>query len=267
MKSQRGFTVIEVLVSMTIGLFAIGGALTSMQHAWRSYQASAATHRMQERALYALGVLEPDIQLAGYWGWANGEAFAASDLAVPATIACGADNIPVLGAALEFSATSDSQDCGNDVLPGTSALTIRRVATTAAVREIGRIHLTTLLHPVVTHSLGLEASPPTGLGPPPESRSEIRNYILRRYYISRHSDGDRTTPALRVLSLGSIRGRAAFIDTEVMPGVESLQVQIHNNTLGRLGRADLQLGLRSDTATPRGGRSLVRRSFALRNAA
>jgi type IV pilus assembly protein PilW len=266
MKSQHGFTLIEVLVSMVIGLFVIGGALTSVQQAWRSYAAAAATHRLQERALYAMGVLEPDIQLAGYWGWATGEAFAAADVAVPAMIACGSDNIPLQGAALEAAAAPDGQDCGNDVLPGTYALTIRRVGTTMAVPEIGRIQLTTLLHPVVTHSLGLDLRPPNGVGTLPASRREIRDYILRRYYISRRSDGDRTTPALRVLSLSSIRGRPTFIDTEVMPGVESLQVQVHNNTQGRPSRADLQLGIRTDHALPAGGISVVSRSFALRNA-
>jgi hypothetical protein len=55
---------------------------------------------------------------------------------------------------------------------------------------------------------------------------ELRDLILRIYYVARNADGEPGLPALRVKNLTSIAGVPAFIDTEVMNGIEDLQVAL-----------------------------------------
>ena len=53
---------------------------------------------------------------------------------------------------------------------------------------------------------------------------------MRSYYVSRDSVGNAGLPALRVKSLTSVGGAPQFVDTEVMPAVEDLQVQFGIDT-------------------------------------
>jgi hypothetical protein len=66
--------------------------------------------------------------------------------------------------------------------------------------------------------------------PPPAAvltagQLELHDLITRFYYIATDSDGSPGAPALRVKTLSSVGGRPTFIDTEVMSGIEDLQVE------------------------------------------
>jgi hypothetical protein len=99
--------------------------------------------------------------------------------------------------------------------------------------------------------------------------SESRELRVRIYYVARSADGDPATPALRVKSLTAISGEPAFVDTEVMPGVEHLQIEL----LPRSAAPDsalVRLRVRSDAADGRPGNPprvlSLERLFHLRNA-
>jgi hypothetical protein len=97
---------------------------------------------------------------------------------------------------------------------------------------------------------------------------ERRDLLLRVYYVSRTADGDPATPALRMKSLTAVAGAPAFIDTEVMPGVEDLHVELFPDPASPQ-RAAVTLALRSDSAELRGGapqRLRLSRHYVLRNA-
>ncbi len=66
---------------------------------------------------------------------------------------------------------------------------------------------------------------------------ERRDLLLRVYYVARAADGDAATPALRMKSLTSVAGQPAFVDTEVMPGVEALQAQLLPDAMAPRARA------------------------------
>jgi hypothetical protein len=53
----------------------------------------------------------------------------------------------------------------------------------------------------------------------------IHNFVVRAYYVSRDSVGQHDFPALRVKTLKRAGANGWFVDDEVMPGVEDLQVQ------------------------------------------
>jgi hypothetical protein len=99
---------------------------------------------------------------------------------------------------------------------------------------------------------------------------ELRELIVRAYYVARESDGDPSLPALRMKSLTSIAGVPAFVDTEVMNGIERLQIELLPSPAApqavrvRLRVRAESSGLRHDT--PPDTREITRH-FTLRNAA
>ena len=101
------------------------------------------------------------------------------------------------------------------------------------------------------------------------SHAELRDLIVRNYYVARGADGDRDTPALRVKSLTAVSGNPAFVDTEVMAGIEDLQVS--TLPLNEPPRSiQVTLGVRADAADTRVDERLAHRRytrhFSLRNA-
>ena len=68
---QRGIGLIELLVALAIGSVLIVGAVYVYSQSRSSYRVSDATSRLQEDARYALSIIEPDVQLAGDYGFSN----------------------------------------------------------------------------------------------------------------------------------------------------------------------------------------------------
>lgn len=93
--------------------------------------------------------------------------------------------------------------------------------------------------------------------------------MLRIFYVARNSDGEPGLPALRVKYLTSIAGAPAFIDTEVMNGVEDLQAELQA-TPGTPTRVRVQLRVRAHGRSVQGATAPqvleASRLFTLRNA-
>src|SRR5450759_3134856 len=80
--AQRGMTLVEWMVSITIGLILLAG-LTALIAQQSSTQAELEkSSRQIENGRYAMQLLQDDIQLAGYYG----EYSAAATLALPASL-------------------------------------------------------------------------------------------------------------------------------------------------------------------------------------
>jgi type IV pilus assembly protein PilW len=65
-RSQRGFTLVELLVGVVVSLIAIAGAVIMLQAQKRSFQGSSADRALQETGRMALGAVSQDLRLAGY---------------------------------------------------------------------------------------------------------------------------------------------------------------------------------------------------------
>jgi type IV pilus assembly protein PilW len=71
---MRGMSLVELMLSLTIGLFLIGGAITLYLESRQNMRVTDAIDEMQENARFALAMIEPDVALASYWGvhnWAS----------------------------------------------------------------------------------------------------------------------------------------------------------------------------------------------------
>ncbi|HED14579.1 MAG TPA: prepilin-type N-terminal cleavage/methylation domain-containing protein [Gammaproteobacteria bacterium] len=68
-KNSRGFTLVELLVSLVLGLIVLGGVAAVMNNSKKNYEVQDYRSRMQENARFALQFLTYDIRMAGYTGY------------------------------------------------------------------------------------------------------------------------------------------------------------------------------------------------------
>src|SRR6266481_22540 len=239
-----GVTLVELLVAMTIGLVLIIGATQVYVDSHTAYAVNETTARLQENARYALSVLEPDIRMSGYWGLTNvsdritGEAQptdAQSALGGPAASTCGVNfplllGFPVQGTNDSYTATCAAGDIavpGNSAaMPNADTITVRRASavTVLATSANGplRICSTRTSGLLVTDISGSFCQDPN---------AQINNLIVNLYYTDQ-SSSQVGVPSLRRKALNGpaactapVSAAPCFQDTEIVPGVEDLQVQ------------------------------------------
>lgn len=65
--AQRGYSLIEVLIALLVGLFLVGGALTLVQNTRRAYGNQAGMAQLQDQERLAMSILNDVIQAAGFF--------------------------------------------------------------------------------------------------------------------------------------------------------------------------------------------------------
>ncbi|MEO6080407.1 MAG: hypothetical protein ABIQ86_11585 [Steroidobacteraceae bacterium] len=248
---MRGATLIELLIAMLLAGVAVAGALTGLAHAQRVWRDAERLARMHERAQYVFGTLEPELQMAGYFG--SGETAQLNDAVTAASgggTTCGIAAVLPLQPAVRVLEGNWSLPCaahGQGAKPDSDTLIVRRASTRIAATEDGALQLL------------------TGATPP-----ELRDLFVRIYYIARAADGDARTPALRVKSLTAVAGAPAFVDTEVMPGVDDLQIELRPDSIAPRSVL-VRLRIMADPADIRAGEMppvlALERRFSIRNVA
>jgi hypothetical protein len=266
---MRGATLIELLVAMTLAGLAIAGALTGFSQLQRAWRDADIQGRLHERAQYAMATLEPELQMAGYYGLGALPEFSdTASLPAGATM-CGDPLLLQLDRPVEVHAAwrLPCPAQGRGALPGNSVLIVRRVSVEPSAGPPGPLRVQGSVIPELRRIVwpGFPALQPAA--PPPGT--EWRDLFVRIYYVSRGSDGDEATPALRVKSLTAIAGQPAFIDTEVMSGVQEMQVQLLPfETSAQSVRVRLRVQI--DRADTRAGETVpaltIQRRFSVRNA-
>ena len=228
--AERGMTLVELLVAMSIGLFLIGGALYMYSQSKNAYRAGDSLARLQETARFALDALEPDIRLARYWGL-NSEP---ARINVPAGVAVTCDGVDVTNWALDLASAVDASDdnfnldCAafNDAPRAGSDVLILRHAEpwqggVEPAPDVQRLQVRTTLNRGQVFN--------DGVGPTLGVDSSTNNVVINAYYVSDESSFDSNQPSLRRLTL---RSNGTLGEEEVIPGVENLQVQLGVDTNG-----------------------------------
>jgi Tfp pilus assembly protein PilW len=246
---MEGTSLVELLIAMLLAGVALAGALTGLAQAQRIWRDSEQLARLHERAQYVFGTLEPELQMAGYFGSASQPNLDLMPVPSPAVMAtCGDTTVvplrPVLRVIDGWTLPCAAQ--GRGAAPASDVLILRRASTRIATIPDGALRLR-------SDAVG----------------SEMRELRVRIYYVARSADGDPATPALRVKSLTAISGEPAFVDTEVMPGVEHLQIRLLPDSIAP-DSALVTLRVRPDAADVRPGNPplvlTLERRFHLRNA-
>jgi len=234
----RGLSLIELMVALTIGSLLIIGAVTVYVQSRSTYRINETVSRMQENARYAMSLLEPDIRLANHWGLMSDPLMITgtvgnAPMAVPAAAqVCGATfpidfRLPVDGDNGAYGLTCPVAPAAGGALAGTDTLIIRRAATDAVAADADRMQVYTTRHGVASRVfIGGAAPGPIVIDPLYGPSAEVRDLIVRAYYIAQQSSIGANIPALRRKTLegGGALG-PHFDDEEVMPGIEDMQVQ------------------------------------------
>lgn len=251
--NEGGLSLVELLVSLAIGAVLLVGAVYVYSQSRTTYRTNDIVARMQENARYAFSVIEPDLQLAGYYGFSNSPedikfirsgsttspvesadlmATAAAVTGLPGAYQVCGNNFAVnVLATIEGSDDDYTLNCaaqGGGALANTDTFTLRRTATTPLnVATNGRLQLlASRLSP--SHQYLIQDGLLPGTPAIEDDLVQVRDFVLHTYYLARNStDPIRAgVPALRRKSLVG----ATFTDEEVLSGVEDMQVQFGIDT-------------------------------------
>jgi type IV pilus assembly protein PilW len=253
---ERGFSLIELMIAITLGLLILAGMLTVFVNTSATRNEIDRANRQIENGRYAMELLREDIQLAGFYG----EIDMASLPAVPASLPdpCSTTLLErTLGGdagILRFhvqgvnnynpaAAPPDNLSCltgANAVKPGTDVLVVRRVKTCTAGSVgcdpiiDGKPYLqasfcaaptTPPTSPVRTHTLMLRPSPSefVHLLRDCTTASPLRPYVIYVYFVGRSDN---------VLKRAEFTGTAMGNVTSLVDGIENLQVDYGVDTSG-----------------------------------
>ena len=266
-RAETGFTIVELMISMALGLLLAGAIITVFVENRRGFDRDETVMRMQDDARQAVRELANDLSMAGFW----------ADLVLPGAIIqdgslsvatdCGPAGVPnwiyqtvTPGTSESLAVTSvdnatgaaasGSHSCipAGEVVAGTDVIAVKRVAGARALAAApDSVYLRT------NGTLGLlyrepEAVPPAVTIPVPFSEWEYRPsiYYVRNFAIAA-GDGIPTL-CRKVLQYG---GAPTMVTECLAQGIENLQVEfgldgdgdgepnvyVENPTLGQMQSA------------------------------
>jgi type IV pilus assembly protein PilW len=262
-RRSRGFTLIELMVSLTIGLALLAGLVSVFVN---SSQANREFHRSSEQienGRYASDVLMNDLHHAGYYGQffriPDSAPFpdpcaltdAAGEITDSLPFAVQGFDAPDYATAVDLSGTScDDWLTDDNLQPGSDALVVRRAETTAlamgAVAEANAVYLQA--NPVageIQFGAGAAITPGTRadgttavvMARDGINAAEIRRFRVHIYFVAPCSvpadggeictgdadDGGRPIPTLKRLELSADAAGTTMRTETVSEGIESIQ--------------------------------------------
>lgn len=233
MRGARGFSLLELMIALALGLTLLAAFLAVLQRCRAEFAAGESLARLEDSARQALSVLVSDIEHAGFYGFTNQPSTRLVS-ALPAGIhACGTNfaielSIAAQGSDNAFRLGADARGCAptasaDGARAGSDTLTLRSASRSTVAPHAGRLQI---------YSSTLESAGPLllfgdGRAPGPiDAEHVVRDLEVRSYYIATSSVDRPGWPALRVKALTESGGAAQFRDEEILAGVEDLQVEL-----------------------------------------
>lgn len=232
---QRGFSLIELMVALLLGLLLMSGIIAVYLESKRGWAQDEAIARVQENGRYALRLLAREIAMAGFLGGVT-----ETDAVTSGGSGClgwllDPDEVIETYNAADSTAPAEFGSCfgATDVAAGTDVLAIRRASDQSLIDdgewEPGFAALTATQYYLNTFNDGLGTSR-VDLGSAfdesaltsPGSLADIWNYYGRIYYIGTENG----VPSLCVRSVQEA-GQTCLVS-----GVESLQIELGVDTDG-----------------------------------
>jgi type IV pilus assembly protein PilW len=257
-RRQPGVGLVEVMISVAIASFLIAGALVVYSDSAKTYGIHEASARLEENSRYVFSVLEPDIRMASYWGLAKGSVSIGGAVAqtVAASLAFGTAAGSTCGTnfGLDLSTTLEGSNDGYGLgcaafngrsMPSADTLTVRRAsftATAVANATVGPLRIcSTRVSALLVKDASTCVAPPVGI---------VRDLIVHTYYVDQDSSTTTGTPTLWRKSLNTVGTTPTFLDEEILPGVEDLQVQFGIDPTGATGIATQYVNPAAAAALP-----------------
>jgi len=233
-RRQAGLSLIELMVSMTLGLLILTGVLTVFFNTSAARNEVERTNRQIENGRYAVEVIASDLRLAGFYG-----EFDVAAAAVPAALPVD----PCSLAASDWSAWLALHLHGYDgtgfasavcslanLKANTDVLLVRRARTClagvagceAAVAGQPYIQASLCADEASSHKLGLEGATAFDLKKKDcTATADKRQYYVRIYFISTDNGAGVNVPTLKRLELTG----AGWAATPLVEGIEELNIE------------------------------------------
>lgn len=237
----RGFSLVELMVSLAIGLFLVGGALSIYVQGRATHEVNSKVAELQDSARLALDLLASDVMLSDYWARTDESAAIArrtGDAGNPMPPAfepagdCYAGyylnvEIPVDGANEDqVGAANPFSGCLPDAAreAGTDVLVVRHAAAEETARaDVGGTRVYLVSNPMSGELfVGSQPFPAGFAGDDP-----VNELATNAYYVSPSSSAGKDVPSLRRMTLAA---GPSITDEELVPGVEDFQVQLGIDT-------------------------------------
>jgi len=243
-QANRGVTLVELMVALSIGSFLIIGAVQVYNQSRQAFVINESIAKVQETAQFALDTIEADLRMASNFGRSSrgdsieGRSEPGDDnpLALPAPATCGVDWALDLTRPIVGSNNAYGLGCAPPVAtaaqPGSDTVTIRRATVDPQALEVGRLQVQTTR---IQGEVFADGVVPPAFDP---TTSATHNLLVNSYYVATSSSLIGNVPTLRRKSLAVTAGAPSVVDEEVAPGVENLQLQFgvdvdRDNTIDR----------------------------------
>jgi len=248
--SERGLTLVEMMVALAIGTFLMAGTLTVFAKTRDLYRTNEAAARLQENARYAMSTIEADLRLASNWGLVNRadliENAATPDEPIPAALAGEADAIDACGDRWgidlehyveasdgDYAIDDSTSDCDafGTASDDADVLTVRH----ATFNPIPLANLGATDGMIKIQSSRAMGSLFSGTTRPADlasSDTQTNGLVVNSYYVDEDSETRDGLPSLRRKTLGVAGAAAVVRDEEIIQGVEDLQVQFGVDSSG-----------------------------------
>lgn len=243
--AQLGFSLVELMVAVTIGLLLLAGLAGVFTTTSASRGEVERTNRQIENGRYATQLLMEDLRLSGYLA-----EFDPSNLPTPSTMPdpCATDiasiktAMPVHIQGVDDAASVPS--CLQDVRTGTDIVVVRRATT--CVAGVGDCEAVISGAPYFQASLCFPVSGATELASGNinlyfalnsdtsaltmhkkdcTTLASLRRYRTHIYFVANNSTGSDGIPTLKRAELGGTGGNTAFTIVPLVEGIENLQVE------------------------------------------
>jgi type IV pilus assembly protein PilW len=245
-RDQAGLSLVEFMISITIGLLLVAGITTLIAQQSSTRAEIDKSGRQIENGRYALTLLQDDIEHAGFYGQYSGALTTLTALPDP----CATDlptidsslAMPLQGYDAPATVPAPLSACLPDLdhITGTDILVVRRVEAddtlpTIAAAAAGQIYVQTTPDSKVTGS-GTDTSIFTFKQKDATTAAELRKYVEHIYFLSPcnvyaagattctlAADGGRPIPTLKRLEITTTAGVTAFTTTPLVDGIQNMQ--------------------------------------------
>lgn len=247
--AQRGFSLIELMIALVLGLLVLLGLYVVFSSSTQNYREDSATAKLSEELRFGYGILTQDLEMTGFWSGTydpiqitvqSGTNVADADECGPGVAGWSVDLTNPLAVANNIDTNvGDVFECldldDDDLVPGTDAIAIKRLigvpiipASGHAGSVAGDIYLRSnntvgTLFTWVNSSSTPSSPAGTATSPIIDWLYSINIYYIRNYSVTA-GDG---IPSLCRKALGTSGGNPAYSPTECFAsGIEDLQIEI-----------------------------------------
>ena len=242
MRSMSGFSLIELMIAITLGLIILTGVAVVFANASNSRNEIERVSRQIENGRYAIDLLSQDLRLAGFYGELNGSTLTAPALLpdpCSTVVSAWNDAVPVHIQAYDGAAGAPATclPASLNFQPGTDILVIRRARTCAAgvagcpAAASGKPYVQVSLcrTETTTHVLGLEGTATFNLTEKDcTTAAAKREYYPRIYFVSTTNGAGQNIPTLKRLEYDG----TGWATSSLVEGIEQLNFEFGIDTDG-----------------------------------